>query len=66
MTITDVKDLRRFARRVNDDTVVDLMMAMVRRGQRADRKGDAEGLSTYQAAYDIYRAEAVRRGLVPR
>jgi hypothetical protein len=40
------------------------MVTMAKRGQAVSRKGDAESLATYEAAYNFYRAEAMRRGLV--
>jgi hypothetical protein len=40
------------------------MLRMVKRGQAASRRGNAEGLAVYESAHRFYRAEAIRRGLV--
>jgi hypothetical protein len=55
--------LERLAARSDDRQLQKLMWLMVERGQAANRKGDQEDVAKFQAAYDIYHAEAVRRGL---
>jgi hypothetical protein len=52
------------AAKVTDDTVVGLMVRMSKNGQAATRKGDAYGILQFQTAWDIYHAEARKRGLV--
>jgi hypothetical protein len=60
----DTQQLAKHAQRVDDDTLVRLMWTMVRRGQQASRRrGDAATVARYEAAYEVYRAEAERRGL---
>lgn len=56
--------LRTMASKVTDDTVVGLMLRMAKNGQRATAKGDTYGILQFQTAWDIYHAEAQKRGLV--
>jgi hypothetical protein len=51
---------------VTDDTVRGLMLRMVKNGQKAARKGDEAGVAKFEQAYNQYREEAIRRGLITK
>jgi hypothetical protein len=57
-------NLVKMAAEVTDDSVLGLMVAMSKRGQKATRNSDTYGILTYQTAWDIYAAEARKRGLI--
>lgn len=59
-----MSDLTRLAARVDNNSVIGLMLAMSRKGRAASRKGDTESVAKFEAAYKVYQAEAIKRGLV--